>query len=213
MIDKQYIIGYDLLNNGRLPLEYNANSSSYIKEIVIKNKIIDTILEVISSHKNLVNLTATVNTENLKKLKDRASAKEFLDSSNPADVFNMIVENAAGKDTIGITAVAGKGFAAICYYYNDLIDRVKRLIYDGQYDNAEMILDQIPIFPNLDYSWVDDVIKIIPEINGTLHEKLNIRKQIMLSSEDAYLLIGEFLNASADNAKLLILKSIYADKE
>lgn len=151
MIDKQYIIGYELLSNGRLITDYDEDSSNYIKEVAVKNQIIETILSVISDHKNLTNLTATVSMDNLKKLKARAESKSsFMDSANPEDIFKMIEENAAGKDTIGITAVAGKAFSAISYYYNGLIDDVKTLMYNGQLSEAEKILREIPNLPNLD---------------------------------------------------------------
>jgi hypothetical protein len=210
-IDKQYVIGYELLPNGRLITDYKEESSNHIKEVAVKNQIIETILDVISDHKNLTNLTATVSMDNLKKLKDRAESKSSpMDSANPEDIFKMIEENAAGKDTIGITAVAGKAFSAISYYYNGLIDDVKTLISNGQLLEALELLKEIPDLPNLDWSWAYYYENISnEELKSVLKHKFNS----YLNKEDAYLLIGEFLNASADNAKALILKKINANGE
>lgn len=223
-IDKYYILGYSLLKNGRFINKYNRDQSNYIKDIVVKNNIVDKILEVISNHKNILNLTSMVSMDDAKALAEKSSLKQSnIDSANPGSIYKLIDENAVGKDSIGIVAVGGKGFSSATYYLNEQIDLIRDALEYGNYDLAREKLniiarfqnDKIFTLPNLYFSWIHGFLNN-PNIYSVPLDIVNILKRInnnWLYQGDSYIYTGQLLNAAADNAKELILKKINAHGE
>lgn len=220
-----FLIGYSLLGDGKLITRYSSKSSNKIKDIAIKNNIINTLLNVLNNYKNAVNLTSIVSTEGLQSLANKSEQESIpKDSACPTDIFKQVEENAVGKDSIGISAVGGKGFSAICYYVNDNIEVLKTSILSGNFDYAEFMLNKIVKFlkvdqgimmklmPNTNWSWIDRILTSI-QIPENIRSKLDYINSIYNNLPDVYSVVGELLNASADNAKLLILKKINAHKE
>ncbi len=72
-IDKQYVMGYSVSDNGYIITEPKENSPYYMKEMALKNRIVGKIHQVILNPKNQINLTQPVTVDQVKALAEKSS--------------------------------------------------------------------------------------------------------------------------------------------
>ena len=69
MIDKVYILGYSISNNGELLTNAeDPKISPFLKQDAIRNAIVNGVFDVILSPKNHINLTMHITTSNMLEL-------------------------------------------------------------------------------------------------------------------------------------------------
>lgn len=226
MIDKQYIIGYSLLKDGTMPNSFKSTNNSFIKDVIIRNKIIDSILNITKDPRNNLNLTTPVSTKTLQDISATSPLGELskiMNPSNPASIYQMQIENGVGKSTIGVAATGVKAFYNLTYYYNNGWLDVKKLCELGEYDKAYSLALELSISniknDNKDRTLVDanllifddEFMELLSVNSKVLYDLIDTIKNTNYQMSDASLAAGELLNSSTDNAKELILKKINAD--
>lgn len=124
MIDKLYIMGYNVNDNGNI--QFNTKSPNrYVREIGLQNKVVDNILKVIRSPKNQINLHMPIDMGVAQKAAEGSAAGEavkHVTADDPFVKYMMQVQNMVGKQVIGITAVSIKAFFAATTHYNNIIN-------------------------------------------------------------------------------------------
>lgn len=217
-IDKQYVMGYSVLDNGIVPLK--SNMAPYLKEAALKNRVVDNIFKVILSPKNQINLLSPISTDRMASLAKKSSmgkAAKYMNGYDPSSKYRMQIENMTGKTCIGNVATSIKSFFALSYVFNDRFDKVYNSIKTGDFDTARDLLDRYTIkykqrtitLANVNVDNLKSLdLSILPEnITSTIQSIIAFESNLA----DASMILGELLNISTDNAKELILKKINAD--
>ena len=228
-IDKQYILGYSISNNGYINID--ADVAPYLRSDALRNRVVDNIFKVILDAKNQINLTMSITTDRMKELAKHSNkmgeAAKIMSPYNPASKYLMQIQNMVGKAVIGNVATALKSFFALSNVYNTRFRQIYDLIQNKQYDIARSLLARYTFnSPTGMFTLANvnvDMFKSLYIINelGQMQIDPNIPEDIAKtiseiikyedSLEDQSMLLGELLNSATDNAKELILKKINAD--
>lgn len=213
MIDKQYIIGYSLLQDGTIPTGFKSTNNSFIKESITKNKIIDSILRITKDPRNNLNLTTPISVDTLKdiaKTSNLGEKSKIMNPSNPANIYQMQIENGVGKSTIGVAATGVKAFYNLTYYYNNGWIDVKNLCLLGKYNDAYNLAlelsikniknthqDRTLVDSNL-LIFDDEFMNMINDQHKSLYNLLDVIKATNYNMSDASLAAGELINSATD---------------
>jgi hypothetical protein len=227
-IDKQYILGYSISNNGYINID--ADVAPYLRSDALRNRVVDNIFKVILDAKNQINLTMPITTDRMKELAKHSKmgeAAKIMSPYNPASKYLMQIQNMVGKAVIGNVATALKSFFALSNVYNTRFRQIYDLIQNKQYDIARSLLARYTFnSPTGMFTLANvnvDMFKSLYVVNelGQMQIDPNIPEDIAKtiseiikyedSLEDQSMLLGELLNSATDNAKELILKKINAD--
>ena len=125
MIDKLYIMSYNISNSGNILTNIDSKNQR-TREIALQNKVVDNILNITRNARNQINLHMPVDMNEPQKAAEDSKAGEavkHVTSDNPFVKYMMQVQNMVGKQVIGITAVSLKTFFAVSTYYNNIIDK------------------------------------------------------------------------------------------
>lgn len=222
-IDKQYVMGYSVSDNGYIITEPKENSPYYMKEMALKNRIVSKIHQVILNPKNQINLTQPVTVDQVKALAEKSSmglAARYMNGWDPSSKYRMQIENMVGKNVIGNVATAIKSFFALSNLYNTKFREIYNLILSGQYNEARNMLSkytftrngQLATLANVNLEMFAEFENIVfPDDQKDLQQTLLTLKYNEDLIEDQSMILGALLNSATDNAKELILKKINAD--
>lgn len=222
-IDKQYVMGYSVSDNGYIITEPKENSPYYMKEMALKNRIVSKIHQVILNPKNQINLTQPVTVDQVKALAEKSSmglAARYMNGWDPSSKYRMQIENMVGKNVIGNVATAIKSFFALSNLYNTKFREIYNLILSGQYNEARNMLSkytftrngQLATLANVNLEMFAEFENMVfPDDQKDLQQTLLALKYNEDLIEDQSMILGALLNSSTDNAKELILKKINAD--
>lgn len=220
-IDKQYILGYSISDNGVIYKDDNV--APYLKADSLRNKVVDNIFRVILNAKNQINLTMPITTDRMQELaglSQMGEAAKVMSPFNPASKYLMQIQNMVGKAVIGNVATALKSFFALSNVYNSKFREIYRLITNEQHTQALDLLNKYTFIKNgklitLANVNVEMFKDLIFDINVPEQKELSEKLSQIIEYEDSLpdqsMLLGELLNAATDNAKELILKKINAD--
>lgn len=142
-IDKIYLQGFSLSNNGTLAIDENA--PKWMKDEVLRNHVTNKIFDVILDPSNQINITKPISTDRIQKLAQESIlglAGKSMNQFDPASKFEMQVENSVGKDCIGNVATAIKSYFAISNVYNEKFNEIYEFLRDGEYDLVRNLLSQ-----------------------------------------------------------------------
>lgn len=227
-IDKQYILGYSISNNGYISTDENA--APHLRADALRNRVVDNVFDVILNSKNQINLTMPITTDRMQKLAAKSKMGEsakVMSPYDPASKYLMQIQNMVGKAVIGNVATALKSFFALSNVYNTKFQQIYELIKTGQYDDARNMLQRytfmsknklitlanvnVDLFNSLIVQDEFGELQIDPNIPADIRETLANIISYEDALEDQSMLLGELLNSATDNAKELILKKINAD--
>lgn len=239
-IDKQYIYGYSVSDNGTIRTNFNEKQPEYIQQAALKNKIIEKQIEVITNPKNQINLTTPVTTNQVRKLSGKSELGKIskeLQPFDPSSIFTMQIQTMTGKKVIGNVATGEKSFFALSYVYNEIFNSLyKALInndfetvnyllskYTFAYTNIENNIPEIRTLANINLRKIKSILyvdqlennKLIKVKNPAIPEDIwNTLDQLVNFQSrisDKAADAGELLNSATDNVKELTLKKINAD--
>lgn len=217
MIDKQYIMGYEISNRGKIETETNKE---WLKDQAAKNIIVDNIFDVILDPKNQINLTMPVTTDNIQKIAAKSVLGRdglVMNPYNSASKYLMQIQNMVGKKVIGNVATAIKSFFALSNIYNEQFRRIFDFIESGNYESAKELLNrytfyvtkvdgtrQLITLANVNLDIFDKYLTPDGKIDRNLIQDSTICDILdkVISFEDALddqsLMLGELLNVATD---------------
>lgn len=203
-IDKQYIMGYTISDNGSL----TTTDKGYLKEDGLKNRVVDKIMEVIRNPKNQINLTQPITTDRIREIADRSlagAASRTYGPFRPSCRYMMQIENMVGKKVIGNVATAIKSFFALSNVYNEQFKAIKNYLLENNYDKARELLNRYTFkYRKKRITLANvNVEGFIPLINNTdIPEDIRITLaniiEFQSSLDDQSMLLGELLNSATD---------------
>lgn len=231
MIDKVYILGYSISDNGKLLTNAeDPKISPFLKQDAIRNAIVNGVFDVILSPKNQINLTMPITTSHMQELASKSVLGESAKIMNPynsASKYLMQIQNMVGKTVIGNVATGLKSFFALSNLYNTRFKQVYDSIVNRDFDTTRQLLsrysfikgsqrngtEQLITLANVDFSmfendpeWISKYA-VPADIANNIIQLIDFQRRLTDKSLD----MGELLNAATDNAKELILKKINAD--
>lgn len=231
MIDKVYILGYSISDNGELLTNAeDPKISPFLKQDAIRNAIVNGVFDVILSPKNQINLTMPITTSHMQELASKSVLGESAKIMNPynsASKYLMQIQNMVGKTVIGNVATGLKSFFALSNLYNTRFKQVYDSIVNRDFDTTRQLLsrysfikgsqrngtEQLITLANVDFSmfendpeWISKYA-VPADIANNIIQLIDFQRRLTDKSLD----MGELLNAATDNAKELILKKINAD--
>lgn len=220
MIDKQYIMGYQISNRGKIETQTNLE---WLKDQAAKNVIVDSIFDVILDPKNQINLTMPVTTDNIQKIAAKSELGKdglIMNPYNSASKYLMQIQNMVGKKVIGSVATAIKSFFALSNVYNEQFKQIFELIKLGTEESDKQALDllkkytfnttklngttQLITLANVNLEAFEEFLMPDGKIdkNKVKNEEIRYILYNVISFEDALddqsLVLGELLNASTD---------------
>lgn len=142
-IDKSYILGYSISSNGYIST--NENAAPHLRADALRNRVVDTIFDVVLNAKNQINLTMPITTDRMAGLAKKSKmgeAAKIMNPYNPASKYLMQIQNMVGKAVIGNVATALKSFFALSNVYNTKFQQIYEFIRNGQYDTAREMLNR-----------------------------------------------------------------------
>lgn len=215
MIDKQYILGYSISDNGYL--NYDELAASHLKTDALRNNVVDGIFKVILNPKNQINLTIPITTKRMQDLASRSElgeAAKIMSPYNPASKYLMQIQNMVGKAVIGNVATALKSFFALSNVYNTRFREIYELIKNKRYEEAREMLNKytfkvndklitlanvnIGLFKTLIVTDEFGELQLDPNIPNDIRETLGQIISFEDALDDQSMLLGELLNASTD---------------
>lgn len=163
----------ELKYNAHQFLRYiNKHSSteltSFAKDAALKNIVVDGILNVTYDPENQINASVPINMDDQQEAKANSTLGKdelYVTADSPATKYMMQVQNMAGKEVIGITAVSLKTFFAASTYFNLRITELKKAIQNNDEDSILEILDSLIIQNKLKSSNSPDSITTIANLN------------------------------------------------
>lgn len=218
MIDKLYIMGYSVSNNGKLLVaDANKEIAPYLLEDAQRNKIVNGIFDVILNPKNQINLMSPISTDRVKAIaanSEMGRAAKYMNGYDPSSKYRMQIENATGKTVIGNVATGIKSFFALSNVFNARFEEIYNLIRNKNYDAAGELLThytfnhngKLITLANVNVEMFKPLIQDLgdKQFDPNIPEDIkNILNQIILfedSLEDQSMLLGELLNASTDRS-------------
>lgn len=203
-IDKQYIMGYTISNNGSL----TTTDKGYLKEDGLKNRVVDKIMEVIRNPKNQINLTQPITTDRIREIAGRSlagAASRTYGPFRPSCRYMMQIENMVGKKVIGNVATAIKSFFALSNVYNEQFKTIKNYLLENNFDQARKLLKRYTfIYQGKKITLANvNIEDFIPLVNNTdIPEDIRITLaniiEFQSSLDDQSMLLGELLNSATD---------------
>ena len=109
----------------------HSQSSNDVRGYNLKNRIVSAIYNITTKPQNQLIAQVPINMDEPKAAAANSKlgkAELHINSDNPATKFMMQVQNMVGKQVIGISAVALKGFFAMSYAYSQRVQDVKNAI-------------------------------------------------------------------------------------
>ena len=209
-IDKQYVMGYSVSDNGYIITEPKENSPYYMKEMALKNRIVSKIHQVILNPKNQINLTQPVTVDQVKALAEKSSmglAARYMNGWDPSSKYRMQIENMVGKNVIGNVATAIKSFFALSNLYNTKFREIYNLILSGQYNEARNMLSKYTFTRNGRLATLANVNlemfaefenMVFPDDQKDLQQTLLTLKYNEDLIEDQSMILGALLNSATD---------------
>lgn len=209
-IDKQYVMGYSVSDNGYIITEPKENSPYYMKEMALKNRIVNKIHQVILNPKNQINLTQPVTVDQVKALAEKSSmglAARYMNGWDPSSKYRMQIENMVGKNVIGNVATAIKSFFALSNLYNTKFREIYNLILSGQYNEARNMLNkytftrngQLATLANVNLEMFAEFENMVfPDDQKDLQQTLLTLKYNEDLIEDQSMILGALLNSATD---------------
>jgi hypothetical protein len=168
MIDKLYILGYSVSNNGSI--NYSLEAAPYLKQDALRNRVVDGIFDVILNPKNQINLTMPITTSNIGKLAEKSilgQASLKMNPFNPSSKYLMQIQNMVGKTVIGNVATGLKSFFALSNVYNTRFREIVDTLNNGNYETVRSLLsryifkhpteDRIITLANVNMEIFDDI--------------------------------------------------------
>ena len=239
-IDKQYVYGHSISDNGTIRTTFNEKQPEYIQQAALKNKIIEKQIEVITNPKNQINLTTPVTTNQVRKLSGKSELGKIskeLQPFDPSSIFTMQIQTMTGKKVIGNVATGEKSFFALSYVYNEIFNSLYEALinndfetvnyllskYTFVYTNIENNIPEIRTLANINLRKIKSILyidqlennKLIKVKNPAIPEDIwNTLDQLVNFQSrisDKAADAGELLNSATDNVKELTLKKINAD--
>lgn len=208
MIDKQYIMGYQISNNGYITTSENA--PEYLQEEATKNRTVDKIFEVILNPKNQINLSMPITTDRMQELASKSKLgkdAQLMNPYNPASKYLMQIQNMVGKKVIGNVATAIKSFFALSNVYNEAFTQIYNSILEGNYDRVNELLNKytfnyngklitlanvnLDLFNNLMVQNQFGEFVLDPNIPEDIRTKLETIIQFQESLDDQSMILGE----------------------
>lgn len=214
-IDKQYVMGYSVSDNGYIITEPKENSPYYMKEMALKNRIVSKIHQVILNPKNQINLTQPVTVDQVKALAEKSSmglAARYMNGWDPSSKYRMQIENMVGKNVIGNVATAIKSFFALSNLYNTKFREIYNLILSGQYNEARNMLSkytftrngQLATLANVNLEMFAEFENMVfPDDQKDLQQTLLTLKYNEDLIEDQSMILGALLNSATDFLQLI----------
>lgn len=189
--DKQRFI--DVVNS-------HAESNQDLKGFALKNRIVSAIYNITTKPQNQLIAQVPINMDEQHEAADNSTlgrAEMHINSDNPATKFMMQVQNMIGKEVIGISAVALKGFFALTFVYSRYLSEFNDSLVNGDSNDCLGKLRKLllvnPFMPkdttavtsiaNLDVEQSLDIIETDPRF-GTLQ----VRRDLIGDDQ-----IGEFI--------------------
>lgn len=142
-IDKLYILGYSISNNGSI--NYNTEAAPYLKQDALRNRVVDGIFDVILNPKNQINLTMPITTSNIGKLAEKSilgQASLKMSPFNPSSKYLMQIQNMVGKTVIGNVATGLKSFFALSNVYNTRFREIANALNSRDYETVRSLLSR-----------------------------------------------------------------------
>ena len=125
-------------------LNLHSEAKNILSPEQLKNAIVARAEDIVTRPQNQLIAQIPINMDEPQAAAKRSKlgrAEKHLTSDNPAAKFEMQVQNMVGKEVIGISAVAMKGYFAMSYVYNvTKLDKVIAAIKSG---NGNLIAEQI----------------------------------------------------------------------
>lgn len=217
-IDKVYILGYSISNNGELLTNAgDPKMSPFLKQDALRNTIVNGIFDVILSPKNQINLTMPITTSHMQELASKSVLGESAKIMNPynsASKYLMQIQNMVGKTVIGNVATGLKSFFALSNLYNTRFKQVYDSIVNRDFDTTRQLLsrysfikgsqrngtEQLITLANVDFSMFENDPEWISKYNVPADIANNIIQLIDFQRRltDKSLDMGELLNAATD---------------
>lgn len=239
-IDKQYIYGHSVSDNGTIRTIFNEKQPEYIQQAALKNKIIEKQIEVITNPKNQINLTTPVTTNQVRKLSGKSELGKIskeLQPFDPSSIFTMQIQTMTGKKVIGNVATGEKSFFALSYVYNEIFNSLYEALINNDFETVNYLLSkytfiytnvenntpEIRTLANINLRKIKSILyvdqlennKLIKVKNPAIPENIwNTLDQLVNFQSrisDKAADAGELLNSATDNVKELTLKKINAD--
>lgn len=229
-IDKLYILGYSISDNGELLVDAsNPRISPFLKQNALRNTIVNSIFDIILNPKNQINLTMPITTSHMQELASRSvlgESAKLMNPYNPSSKYLMQIQNMVGKTVIGNVATGLKSFFALSNLYNTRFRQIYNSIVNQDWDTVRELLtryslikgtqngtERLITLANVDLSmfendpeWISKY-SVPADITNNIIQLIDFQRRLPDKSLD----MGELLNAATDNAKELILKKINAD--
>jgi hypothetical protein len=215
-IDKSYILGYSISSNGYIST--NENAAPHLRADALRNRVVDTIFDVVLNAKNQINLTMPITTDRMAGLAKKSKmgeAAKIMNPYNPASKYLMQIQNMVGKAVIGNVATALKSFFALSNVYNTKFQQIYKFIKNGQYDTAREMLNRytfrhngrlitlanvnVDLFNNLIVQDEFGQLQIDPNIPSDIREILASIISYEDVLDDQSMLLGELLNSATDD--------------
>lgn len=190
--DKQRFI--DIINT-------HSESNQDLKGFALKNRIVSAIYNITTKLQNQLIAQVPINMDEQHEAANNSTlgrAEMHINSDDPSTKYMMQVQNMIGKEVIGISAVALKGFFALTFVYSRYLTEFNNNLQDGDSEECLESLRKLlivnPLLPktadavtsiaNLDVEQTLDLI----EDNSRLRT-LQVRKEAI--GDDV---IGAFIN-------------------
>ena len=241
-IDKQYILGYTVLPDGRIlegEMTDDQELPTYIADAITKNNVISGALDIVTDPRNQINLAMPVEMDEVAHLASKADVGRLV-AMNPYSKYVLQEQNMVGKQVIGIMATGIKSFFALNSVYNERMEQFVSYLEELDplnVDNINMLNNMINTFAkftadvkgaykveamlaNINIDHLEQVYNNLLAIfdSDTMKTNIVLHKvkaiiDYQKSLPDVSQSLGQLLNAATDNAKHLYLKRINCDSD
>lgn len=163
-IDKLYILGYSISDNGELLVDAsNTKISPFLRQNALRNTIVNGIFDVILNPKNQINLTMPITTSHMQELASKSilgESAKIMNPYNPSSKYLMQIQNMVGKTVIGNVATGLKSFFALSNLYNTRFQQVYAGIINQDWDSVRDLLSRYSLIKGSQRNGTESLITL-----------------------------------------------------
>lgn len=194
-----------------------------LSDKIYKNATSSRIAQIIVDLKNMMAAYTPINMDDPQEAASNSvlgRQEKRITMDNPLSTFVMQVQNMAGKQVIGIAAVAEKIFFAASYYFNEGArsnnpEWIDNMIFYRKFKLSDIDYQTRSLIANINLNdeqrnYFSSIINMMIEKDMSQGEVATLIQQDLGFTADQSLVISALLSAATDNAKELILSKINA---